>query len=172
MASASSTSSQIQPCSLSLAGIRKYAALAGEQHHIYSEDGRADIRDLLLKIGGQVAAVRGGPIELDVEGPGRFTVFEEESTNNRRRRFATTRSIAHYYLHYLHPGLEGHMSFYRGGDGDVQTQADVFAATLLMPADQFRDAFHVWNGDTRKLANVFDVSPQAAEVRAHVLELD
>jgi IrrE N-terminal-like domain len=171
MASASSTSSQIQPCVLSLAGIRKYAALAGEQHDIYSEDGRADIRGLLLRIGGQVSAVRGGPIELDVEGPGRFTVFEEDWTDNRSRRFATTRSIGHYYLHYLHPGLEGQMSFYRGGDGDVHTQAEVFAATLLMPADQFRAAFHLWNGDSWKLGDVFDVSPQAAEVRAHVLEL-
>jgi IrrE N-terminal-like domain len=172
MASTSSISSQVQPCSLSLAGIRKDASLAGEQHDIYSEDGRADIRELLLKTGGQLSAVRGGPIELEVEGPGRFTVFEEESTTDRRRRFATARSIGHYYLHYLHPGLEGQMSFPRGGYGDVHTQANVFAATLLMPADQFRAAFHRWNGDTGKLGNLFNVSPQAVEVRAHVLELD
>jgi hypothetical protein len=58
----------------------------------------------------------------------------------------------------------------RGRDR-AETEADLFAAALLMPHDTFSEAFVAYDGDVWQLSARFGVSPAAARVRAQVLGL-
>ncbi|PPB47324.1 ImmA/IrrE family metallo-endopeptidase [Arthrobacter agilis] len=92
-------------------------------------------------------------------------------TSNRRDRFTIAHELGHYFLHYLQPGMTTPKSFWRGESNRGETQANVFAASLLMPEDFFKAAFSRCGRDWWALSQIFGVSPRAAEVRAQVLGL-
>lgn len=155
---------------LSYHAIRKYAERIGDVHGAYDDDGSIDIRKLVDLLGGRVL-VGNSEESLHVDEEDRFTIFVPSSTSMRRDRFTIAHELGHYFLHYLYPQQRGAASFARGGRNRAETEANVFASSLLMPANAFRRMHGVLDGDVRALAAHFDVSPAAANVRCEVLGL-
>ena len=121
-----------------------------------------------------VTAVRGGDIEgfegmLKPAPRGRsgWGIFYNDTTTEGRQRFTIAHEFGHYLLHRLDfpDGIEcstedmfGQGAEYR----EVERQANLFAATLLMPLDHFRERIDAnsqpdWN-DLAKVAQLYGVS--------------
>lgn len=159
-----------EPAWLTNDAIASYAEQVGNNAGIYDPNGCADIDLLLKRIGGRVGYATDEE-SSHVRGRGDFTVFIPQLTSSRRDRFTIAHELGHYYLHYLHAKEHGDKRFSRGGQDRAETEANVFASALLMPAESFKAAHRTYHGDSWKLAAHFDVSPRAAEVRAQVLGL-
>lgn len=159
-----------EPSRLSYDAIRDYAERVGEHYAIYGRSGAGDVRDLVRQLGGRVA-VGDSRESLHVNEVGNFTIYLPHMTSSRRDRFTIAHELGHYFLHYLHPKREAAASFGRGERNTVETQANVFASSLLMPTEQFTKEWKRHRGNARALAIIFDVSPNAVEVRAEVLGL-
>lgn len=157
------------PSRLSYDAIRRYADRVGREHGVYNAAGRADVDSLIATLGGVVSY--GHREALVVYGPGKFEISLPELTSARRDRFTKAHEIGHYFLHYRHPNLEGREEFGRGERNTLETQANVFASSLLMPDAEFRRAYVENGGDDWAIARIFDVSPDAASVRSQVLGL-
>jgi hypothetical protein len=155
---------------LSYNAIRDYAERVGDHYEIYDRSGSGDVMDLVRKLGGRVR-VGESRESLHVNEPGDFIIYLPQMTSSRRDRFTIAHELGHYFLHYLHPKRDTAASFGRGERNLVETQANVFASSLLMPTDQFKRAWRRHEGNVRALATLFDVSPAAVEVRAQVLGL-
>lgn len=87
---------------------------------------------------------------------------------------ARTLSWGDYLLHWLIPVGDGRpveAVFRRGGAGGVETQANMFAASLFMSACAFQQVYEESDGDVLAVAGQFNVSQSAAAVRASVLGL-
>jgi hypothetical protein len=158
------------PSNLKYKDIGEYAEKIGSFHGIYDREGRADVKALVRALGGDIQ-YSDVPESLEVGGPGNFVVNIPTHTSDRRDRFTIAHELAHYFLHYRYPNLEGRQTFGRGGRNRAETEANVFASSLLMPEAEFMQAFRELNGDEWRLARRFDVSPAAAGVRAQVLGL-
>lgn len=157
------------PAKMSPTDIGVYAERVGEHHRIYDEDGRADIDKLVARLGGAVE-FSDSRESLHVAHKGKFRIFLPPFTSARRDRFTKAHELGHYFLHYRLAGTDGAASFNRGGRSTAETQANVFAASLLMPSEPFRAAMRDYDGDIYALSRHFDVSPAAAEVRSSVLK--
>ncbi|WP_426975989.1 ImmA/IrrE family metallo-endopeptidase [Pseudarthrobacter sp. O4] len=163
-----------QESALSNSAISNYAEMVGHHHGIYSPSGRADLKHLLDKLGGTVDVSNSifASEALTVYGPqAGFVVHLPPLTSERRDRFTIAHELGHYFLHYLEPGRTERVSFGRGERNRTETQANVFAASLLMPADYFRQAYRRLGSDWFALGDEFGVSAKAAEVRAQALRL-
>jgi hypothetical protein len=158
-----------EPANLTNASIAEYAERVGNSNGIY-EDGRADIDGLVQRLGGRVVFADGGE-SLHVRGQGDFTIFLPQFTSTSRDRFTIAHELGHYFLHYRYAGLQQEQPFGRGDRNRAETEANVFASALLMPAKEFRKRWKVHRGDTWQVAQHFGVSPAAAGVRAQVLRL-
>lgn len=159
----------VEPLKATYAQINDYAVRVGSTFGIYDDDGHANLDVLLDSLGGDVR-VRDGNESSVVHDDGRFTVFVPSSTSPRRDRFTIAHEIGHYLLHYENAGRKQKV-FTRRGSNHAETQANYFAAALIMPVEHFTQAFNELGGDLWKLARQFDVSPAAAEVRCSVLGL-
>jgi predicted transcriptional regulator len=159
---------------LSNSAIAEYAERVGSHHGIYNDDGRADVKRLVDLLGGrvEVAPEMFAPEALTVHQPGTFTVHLPPITSDRRDRFTIAHELGHYFLHYLMPAQTSSMTFGRGSQNRAETEANFFGASLLMPAQPFRDAYNRYGADWWQIGDVFGVSPAAASVRAQVLGLD
>lgn len=159
-----------EPSRLSNSAIREYAERVGQHYEIYDRAGTGDIQALVRNLGGRLEY--GDTKEsLHVNGPGNFVIFLPRVTSSRRDRFTIAHELGHYFLHYLHPKRAEVVSFGRGERNTVETQANLFASSLLMPAETFQAAWRRSGGDVYQLARQFEVSPAAVEVRAQVLGL-
>lgn len=158
-----------RPANLSNAAIAAYAERIGEHHKIYTA-GRANLEALVTKLGGTWAYGDGSESTMVWE-PGRFEIFLPHFTSRSRDRFTIAHELGHYFLHYRYPDHEGPMVFHRGSSNRAETEANVFASALLMPAEHFRRAWTANDGDAWEVANHFEVSAAAANVRAQVLSL-
>jgi hypothetical protein len=159
-----------EPSRLSNAAIREYAERVGEHYGIYDRAGTGDVLELVHRLGGRLA-YGDSKESLHVTGPGDFIIYLPRVTSSRRDRFTIAHELGHYFLHYLHPKREVAASFGRGERNTVETQANVFASSLLMPTDNFTKAWTNHGGEVYPLARLFEVSPAAVEVRAQVLGL-
>ncbi|WP_284753197.1 ImmA/IrrE family metallo-endopeptidase [Arthrobacter sp. efr-133-R2A-120] len=159
-----------EPSNLKASAIQEYACQVGDAYHVYDEQGCADLDLLLQKLGGTTEYASDSE-SLHVRNVGDFTVYLPQFTSNRRDRFTKAHELGHYFLHYLYPKLTGECSFARGDRNRAETEANIFASALLMPAEPFQRAHKAYNGDAWHLALHFDVSPAAAAVRAEVLGL-
>ncbi|KHO18730.1 ImmA/IrrE family metallo-endopeptidase [Mycolicibacterium setense] len=158
------------PAGLTNRAISEYAERVGQGHNIYDADGCADIDMLLKRLGGEVQLATDEE-SLYVRSRGNFTVFIPHFTSSRRDRFTIAHELGHYFLHYLYPKELESKKFGRGGRDRAETEANVFASALLMPTEQFTEAYRELESDQWLLASRFDVSPRAAAVRAEVLGL-
>ena len=84
-----------------------------------------------------------------------------------RRNFTVAHELGHAFLHGtgVHARQSKPLTKYR----QEETQANRFAAALLMPEDQVRDAFH--NNNLEQLALLFGVSQTAMRIRLERLGL-
>jgi Zn-dependent peptidase ImmA (M78 family) len=158
---------------LSYDSIRKYAELVAEKYQVHDSQGKADLKALLEKLGIKVDYVDFFENEESsiVTEAREFTIFLSKYSSSQRDRFTVAHELGHLFLHYLHPKREGSAIFNRGGRDTAETQANIFAATLLMPSEHFKKAFAELDGDLPKIAEVFDVSLMAADTRASSLGL-
>ncbi|WP_080559278.1 ImmA/IrrE family metallo-endopeptidase [Prescottella equi] len=161
------------PLNISTSGINDYAVRVGEAYGIYSPDGCADLDHLLQQLGGEVE-VRDGVESLAIDKKsGTFTVFVPGHTSPRRDRFTIAHEVGHYLLHHLNADEGNRLwRFTRLGSNGAETQANIFAAALIMPEAHFRRAYSELNGNVHAIASRFDVSPAAASVRCSVLGLN
>lgn len=159
-----------EPSRLTNASIREYAERIGEHYGIYNRAGTCDVQEFVLRLGGRIS-YGDSPESLHVNAPGDFTIFLPKLTSSRRDRFTIAHELGHYFLHFVHPRREPPASFGRGERNTAETQANVFASSLLMPAASFETAWTRSGGDVYRLASQFEVSPAAVEVRAQVLGL-
>lgn len=159
----------VEPMRVSTAQINDYAVRVGEAFEIYDEHGWANLDLLLSRLGGEVE-VRDGLESLVVHRDGTFTVYVPTRTSPRRDRFTIAHEIGHYLLHHLN-GDTSLRRFTRAGSNAAETQANYFAAALIMPQGFFSKAHAELGGDLWRLARRFDVSPAAAQVRCAVLGL-
>ena len=159
-----------EPSTLSNSAIGDYAEKVGEHFDIYDESGSADLKKLIGVLGGRVEYAETTE-SLHVNERGNFTIYLPPFTSGRRDRFTIAHELGHYYLHYLHQNKSGSAGYFRGERNSVETQANVFASALLMPTAAFKRAYRRHSGDVWTLARLFDVSPDAATVRAQVLGL-
>ena len=155
---------------LSWDAIAEYAESVANYHSIYTPTGYADLDDLVMRLGGRVR-IADSRESLHVNGPRDFTIYLSTVTSARRDRFTLAHELGHYVLHYLYEGESGPRSFNRGERNSLETQANVFASSLLMPRDEFTKAHRATGGDAWQLSERFGVSPKAAQVRAEVLKL-
>ncbi|MFW0772025.1 ImmA/IrrE family metallo-endopeptidase [Paenarthrobacter nitroguajacolicus] len=155
---------------LNYKAIGEYAEFVGRHYGIHSNDGPADIEALVRDLGGRIEYAESNE-SMHVRSKGDFTIYLSEYTSRRRDRFTIAHELGHYYLHYVHPEKTTEDGFGRGERNLVETQANVFAASLLMPADLFKAAHRELGGESWSLAERFGVSPSAAGVRCQVLGL-
>jgi Zn-dependent peptidase ImmA (M78 family) len=90
-----------------------------------------------------------------------------------RRRFTLAHEIAHYVLHrdLIGDGITDNALYRSDQPGFIETQANSYAANILMPSKLIRSA---WEGGLRTkeaIGERFIVSPQAARIRLETLGL-
>lgn len=166
---------EARPSPLSYDAIAHYAEEVARNHNLHG-DGAADLMTLVRSLGGRVETSESffGEESLRIHGRRDFTIILPALTSPRRDRFTIAHELGHYFVHYLADDdarREGHpeKTFTRGGRDRAETQANVFAASLLMPKEAFKAAHERYGDDWDALARHFGVSPRAAEVRAEVV---
>jgi hypothetical protein len=147
--------------------ITDYAELIGARYEIY-EGCWADVEGLVQRLGGTVQTQRDFE-SLQVRRPGDFTVYVPAFTNKLRDRFTIAHELGHYCLHYVVPKRQDVGLFWRGGEGRAEQEADLFAASLLMPRETFIQACRQHRNDWWQLAVLFEIAPAAAKTRAEYL---
>lgn len=121
-----------------------------------------------------------GQIELTENGS--YKISTNKSDNYFRKRFTMAHELGHYLLHahLIGNGVDDNRAyrsvaagqFHNRSIGPAQeTEANRFAATLLMPSGLVRQAFNECKDDLSKLATTFQVSKQAMEIRLSSLGL-
>ncbi len=141
-------------------------------------------RDLELRSGDLSNA--GSPISNDLSGlilyddsEKKFVILIEESKPKNRKYFTIAHELGHYFLHKEDLKekslvVDGDATLYRLDNGlsNIQeSQANYFAASLLMPEDRVRKAWKAFNEDVEKCAELFDVSLSAMSIRVDILDL-
>jgi Zn-dependent peptidase ImmA (M78 family) len=133
-----------------------------------------DIIELVDKLGGVVHYVSILEASLDTEtirvwGPRQFEILLPEHTTPRRDRFTIAHELGHYFLHSW--SGQRPMKATRSGSDRAEWEANWFAAGFLMPERKFREA-HKEKQSLSWLANRFEVSENAAQIRCKVLNLE
>ena len=98
---------------------------------------------------------------------GRFRITINGNHAAPRQRFTLAHELAHYLLHrdLIGDGITDNVRYRSNLRDDVETQANGFAAELLMPAALVRAE---WRGGLKHIAGIaqrFDVSYEAAKIR-------
>lgn len=135
-----------------------------------------DIRDklnaLVAKWGGtiQVATPEGNWESLRIAADRSFIIFLSPETSAVRDNFTIAHELGHLLLHTDFEA-EGAITFNRFGSNRAETEANWFAANLLMPKDDFKTVAKKLGNDPFALAGYFGVSVAAAKVRLTALSL-
>lgn len=156
---------------LSRRAICDYAERVANEYSALRKGDELDVHDLVAHLGGRVVAADSfiASEALTVRAHRDFTVHIPMLTSHRRDRFTIAHELGHYFLHYLYPGTSAPTTFARGGRDLAETQANYFAAALLMPSAPFTAAWRAAGGDEWAVADRFGVSASAASVRAQSL---
>lgn len=108
---------------------------------------------------------------IDVNGPGDFDVFLPQSSG-MISRFALAHELGHYFLHSRMGEKRISANFTPHSEDRrhplAEWEATTFAAALLLPEDQFREAIDGADSDF-ELASRFRVSEIAVKKRKEVL---
>ena len=91
----------------------------------------------------------------------------------RRQRFTLAHEIGHYLLHrdMLDGGIEDDRMYRSRLSDQVERQANRLAGQILMPPGLVMTAWRAGARDIGRLAETFDVSEQAMEIRLRELTL-
>lgn len=115
-----------------------------------------------------------GMLEQDTRGSFKITVNAAHVPV--RRRFTIAHELGHYVLHrnLVGNGVDDNVAYRSTTAGKYhntaigpkeETQANKFAANLLMPKDMIDQAINSGMEDTKVLADYFEVSEQAMKIR-------
>lgn len=126
--------------------------------------------DLIAAIDGFGGELHYRPMDEWVDEDGSIFVHEEcdfdillpSYTSPLRDRFTIAHELGHYFLH-SEQGVRPIIAFRRGSTR-IEWEANWFAASFLMPREEF-DAREADGYDIPDLAAYFSVSERAAEVR-------
>jgi len=113
---------------------------------------------------------------------GNYKISANRTDHYFRRRFTMAHELAHYlyHAHLLGDGVDDNRAFRSSEDGPFnnprigkreETEANRFAAMVLMPGEQVREEWNRWR-DVGTLAQRFQVSKQAMEIRLKSLGVD
>jgi predicted transcriptional regulator len=112
---------------------------------------------------------------LFVDAPNNFKIHVPFHTSPVRDRFTIAHELGHYFIHYLWKRANGEhiekLCAKRFGGERVEWEANWFAAAFLMPSQDFRDSYKKYSGKLNVVARHFDVSTDAARIRAGNLGL-
>lgn len=100
---------------------------------------------------------------IAVQGRNDFDVYLSAFTGPLRDRFTLAHELGHYFIHSNQGVTPIRAS--RRGSGPIETEANWFAAALLMPSEEFASMASAFNNDANALAGHFQVSVRAVEVR-------
>jgi hypothetical protein len=154
------------------AHIRRQAARLLQSAGVSREP--VSLRDVVSALNLEVVQTTGEPFlcegSLQPMGDGHAIVVRGASSE-RRRRFTIAHEIGHFVLH------PGRLAPERGGAvNDAwrqhEREADQFAAELLMPEPLVREAVLELGPDARRLADRFEVSRRAMQVRLSGFGID
>jgi Zn-dependent peptidase ImmA (M78 family) len=167
------------PSGLSKSAVYSLAEAVAEQ--LRYEPG-TDLEPVVEGLGGKIRyqnlwelkSSASGSIQIRNEND--FTIFLASHTGPLRDRFTIAHELGHYVLHYVYPNQMGTpvgpISAQRHGSGQVEWEANWFAAGFLMPAKAFIAAYEAADGDLATTAAALSVSYTAAEIRAKSLGLE
>ncbi len=123
-------------------------------------------------IGFQSLAFDGDP---EISGAVKYEekkIFINQNESPQRQRFTLAHEIGHAMLHKGESIIDYRATMDSPDpDNQKETQANQFAAHLLMPENDF---VHVWRtraGDVKRIAAYFGVSEPAASIRLKTLKL-
>jgi len=143
------------------------------------------IEDLVTRLGGHIEFREAMGASPDSESilvfsGQRFTIFLATNTHPLRDRFTIAHELGHFLIHYpvvvdkhgTGVGMRATRFVDENNPELVRTEweANWFAAALLMPERRFKEEWHI-HRDVSRMANIFGVTKNAAEVRARSLEL-
>ncbi len=135
-----------------------------------------ELKRTVEQLGGSVIFDRSSQYEATVQKtPDSFIIHLNPDMPPNRRVFSLAHELGHLFVHMGYPDPErwSSVSDYtplkREGYTDEELEANEFAAGLLMPESEFRDAFDETKIDA--LAKRFGVSRIAIETRAKWLGL-
>ena len=99
------------------------------------------------------------------------TILVNEKDIRTRERFTIAHELGHYLLH-MDDSENKVITSFRMDQSPIETQANIFAAELLMPEELVRrEHANMVIPVSDSLAEIFDVSKQAMRVRLDSLEL-
>jgi len=149
----------------------------------YSSNPPVDIEGLILSLGleldinAELPKEISGIIQLLPNGNYKISVNKEH--HDFRKRFTMAHELGHYLLHKSLIGEHiGDDRLYRTTNAGKysnpyissqnETQANKFAAELLMPFEEVEMTFKEQNHDIRKVAGIWKVSPGALRIRLNL----
>jgi hypothetical protein len=118
------------------------------------------------------------PDSIRVQPDGTYQIFLSTMTSQKRDRFTIAHELGHFFLHFplvqkANPGAGMRATRWVDDSDPIQQrcewEANWFAASFIMPEREFRDSYRI--GGITSVAEDFDVSGSAAEVRARSLGL-
>lgn len=113
--------------------------------------------------------VNGGSLIINADES--FNIYLSPYTTPLRDNFTIAHELGHYVLHFYlqEPRPELPVCFTRYGSGQLEWQANRFAAALLMPAEEFRRQRTRLGSNRFLLSGYFGVSNPAVEARIESL---
>jgi len=92
--------------------------------------------------------------------------------NERRKIFTTAHELGHYYLHYDKTKEQEVFISFRGDSNARETEANKFAAELLLPTKEVEKEYKLMTFPTAsRLADKFNVSEQATSIKLEQMGL-
>ena len=110
----------------------------------------------------------------------KFIIIIEKNKQENRKNFTIAHELGHYFLHKnllkkKSLVVDGDATLYRLDNGlsnIEESQANYFAASLLMPKERVKKAWDSFDKDIEKCAKLFSVSLAAMSIRVDILGLD
>ena len=137
-----------------------------------------DMNLLISKLGGRIEYANTFSDDAEhgslfVDAASDFKIIVPIHTSPNRDRFTIAHELGHYFLHFVLPhqqtGAPLKLKALRKGSERVEWEANWFAASFLMPEQEFRQTFAECGGRLASVAAKFCVSENAADVRAQTL---
>ena len=135
-----------------------------------------DLQAMARALGVDVQTIRfdeadiAGNIERVGDG---YRISINDADSSRRQRFTLAHEIAHYLLHrdLIGDGVTDRGLYRSRLRGAIESQANRYAASLLMPAALVRQAWAGGERDAAAIASRFNVSDATAAIRLDELGL-
>jgi Zn-dependent peptidase ImmA (M78 family) len=100
----------------------------------------------------------------------KHVVYSNGSESIYRQRFTVAHEVGHIVLHSGENIVDRRNVFFESYD-QKEYAANIFAAELLMPIQEFKKAWNKLDGDRLELSRYFGVTGSAIDTRAYVLNL-